>query len=161
MSDRLDAKISTAGRAGARIASDIVELTEEESWTRLRSQQLGRVCIVASGRRHIFPVNYAVGDRAIVFRTAPGAKLEHGPGSTTCFEVDAYDGHTLEGWSVMAWGILEEITDARDEQSRSLRTLPVHPVAPGTRPHWIALRVDKVTGRYFSGGWILPGAFLG
>lgn len=140
---------------------DIHPLSIEECWRYLRSQHLGRVTITAAGRPHIFPVNYAIGGRTIVFRTAPGAKLEHGPGSITCFEVDGYNKTSLEGWSVMAFGILEDITGGDDARSRTLRHLPVRPVAPGIRMHWMAMRADHVTGRYFRSGWIVPGAFYG
>jgi len=150
------------GRAGARAASEsVLELTEKECWAHLRAQQLGRLAIVVEGVPQIFPVNYAVGERSIVFRTAPGSKLAHGPGSIACFEIDGYDRHAREGWSVTAVGSLEEITDAEDARSRSLRELEVDPLAPGARLHWVALHPDHVTGRHFAAGWIVPGAFLG
>ncbi len=154
--------MASQGRAGAAYASpEVLALSAEQCWHLLRTQRLGRVVINVGGRPHLFPVNYATGERAIVFRTAPGAKLDHGPGSISCFEVDAYDPHTLEGWSVMAFGRLEDITDAQDEASQALRTLAVRPVAPGAKLHWIALRVEELSGRHFASGWIVPGAFLG
>jgi uncharacterized protein len=153
---------SGAGRAGAHYASpEVLALSSEQCWSRLRSQQLGRVVIDVRDRPHVFPVNYAIAEQAIVFRTAAGAKLEYGPGSMSCFEIDSYDRHSLEGWSVMAFGRLEDITTATDELSRTLRAIEIHPVAPGSKLHSIALKVDEVSGRRFSGGWIVPGAFLG
>ena len=150
------------GRAGARASSaGVLELTEEHCWQYLQAHQLGRLAIVIGGRPQIFPVNYAVGEKAIVFRTEPGSKLAHGPGSVACFEVDGYDPHTREGWSVTAVGPLEEITDAEDARSRALRQLPVELLAPGARLHWIALNAEKVTGRRFAAGWVIPGLFLG
>jgi nitroimidazol reductase NimA-like FMN-containing flavoprotein (pyridoxamine 5'-phosphate oxidase superfamily) len=151
-----------AGRAGARTASpEIQALDGEECWRYLKGQSLGRISFAVNGRPHVFPVNYVAVDETIVFRTAPGAKLDSGPGSKSCFEIDGYDRHSTEGWSVMAFGELEEITHADDERSRSLRELPLQPLAPGERLHWIALKVDEVAGRYFSGGWVVPGRFLG
>jgi uncharacterized protein len=150
------------GRAGLRERSpEIASLSERECWSYLRGQELGRVTVAARGRVHVFPVNYAVHDGSIVFRTAPGTKLDYGPSSLSCFEVDGYSRHSLEGWSVMAFGRLEEVTQAEDDRSRALRRLPIRPVAPGSRMHWIAMRVDELTGRYFTGGWIVPGEFLG
>ena len=149
------------GRAGLRVATEMNALDDEESWTYLRANRLGRVGISVAGRLHIFPVNYAVGGHSIVFRTAAGSKLEHGPGQLTCFEVDGYDHGSLEGWSVMAFGRLEDITDATDEESAALRGLQIQPVAPGPRMHFIAMRVDEVTGRRFTAGWLVPGAYLG
>ncbi|HEY4913483.1 MAG TPA: pyridoxamine 5'-phosphate oxidase family protein [Candidatus Dormibacteraeota bacterium] len=150
------------GRAGASAASPaVLPLSEEQCWKHLRGQQLGRLAIVAAGRPDIFPVNYAVGEMSIVFRTAPGTKLVYGPDSVACFEIDGYDPHAREGWSVVAVGHLEEITDARDARSVALRQLRVDPLAPGARFHWVALHAGQVTGRHFASGWIIPGGFLG
>ncbi|HEX9100284.1 MAG TPA: pyridoxamine 5'-phosphate oxidase family protein [Candidatus Dormibacteraeota bacterium] len=150
------------GRAGARAPSPaVLLLTEEQCWKHLRGQRLGRLAIVIDGRPQIFPVNYAVGEKSIVFRTAPGSKLAHGPGSNACFEIDGYDQHVREGWSVVAVGNLEEITDAEDARSQALRQLPLDPLPPGDRPHWVALHAEQVTGRQFASGWIIPGGFLG
>jgi uncharacterized protein len=150
------------GRAGASPPSPtVLPLSEEQCWKYLRGQLLGRLAIVMAGRPEIFPVNYAVGERSIVFRTAPGTKLAHGASSVACFEIDGYDEHAREGWSVVAFGHLEEITDAGDARSLALRQLRVDPLAPGARLHWIALHAEQVTGRHFASGWIVPGGFLG
>ena len=152
----------SSGRAEARASTaGVLELTEEQCWVYLQIHQLGRLAIVVGGCPQVFPVNYAVGEKAIVFRTEPGSKLKHGPGSVACFEIDGYDPHTREGWSVTAVGPLEEITNAEDARSRALRQLPVDPLAPGARLHWIALNAEKVTGRRFAAGWVIPGLFLG
>jgi nitroimidazol reductase NimA-like FMN-containing flavoprotein (pyridoxamine 5'-phosphate oxidase superfamily) len=148
------------GRAGAVAPSPaVLLLREEQCWTYLRGQRLGRLAIVVDGRPQVFPVNYSVGEKSIVFRTAPGAKLTYGPGSVACFEIDGYDEHAREGWSVVAVGHLEEITDVEDARSLALRRLHVDPVAPGARLHWIALHAEQVTGRHFASGWIVPGGF--
>jgi nitroimidazol reductase NimA-like FMN-containing flavoprotein (pyridoxamine 5'-phosphate oxidase superfamily) len=150
------------GRAGFTPASaNVLALSREDCWALLRSHRLGRLAIVMEGRPRIFPVNYAVADDTVVFRTAPGAKLLHGPGAAACFEIDDYDQKTAMASSVVVAGVLEEITDANDERSRSLRLLSVEPVAPGHRLHWLALNADQVSGRSFQGGWIVPGQYLG
>ena len=142
-------------------STELSALTEAECWSLLRQHDLGRLALVVAGWPRIFPVNYAVADWALVFRTQPGSKLAHGPGSPACFEVDAYDERTAGGWSVMVVGILEEITGREDERSRRLRRLPVQPRAPGRKDHWVALVADEITGRSFRGGWIVPGHYLG
>ncbi len=149
-------------RGGAREAApDIKPLSIETCWRYLHSQQLGRVTITAAGRPHVFPVNFAIAGRTIVFRTAPGTKLSHGPGSVACFEVDDYDKGSLKGWSVMAFGVLRDITRGEDRLSQRLRQLQVQPAAPGTMVHWIAMLAEEVTGRSFRGGWLAPAIFLG
>jgi hypothetical protein len=116
---------------------------------------------VVVGWPRVFPVNYSVGEGALVFHTEPGAKLAHGPGSAVCFEIDGYDATTASGWSVMAVGILEDITGSDDPRAKQLRDLPVQPRAPGKRSHWLALIPDEISGRRFRGGGVLPGHYLG
>jgi uncharacterized protein len=162
VSRRSEEDAGSLGRAGAGPPSPtVLPLSEEQCWKYLRGQQLGRLAIVVAGRPEIFPVNYASAEKSIVFRAAPGTKLAHGPGSVACFEIDGYDQHTREGWSIVAIGSLEEITDAADARSLALRQLPIDPLAPGARLHWIALHAEQVTGRHFASGWIVPGGFLG
>jgi len=150
------------GRAGLNAASaTVLTLPEDECWSLLRKHNVGRLAIVVEGRPRIFPVNYAVGDNALVFRTEPGAKLTHGPGSAACFEIDEFDHRNSTAWSVMVVGVLNDITEANDVRSRGLRRLPVEPAAPGPRLHWLALNADEVSGRRFRGGWIVPGHYFG
>ncbi|TMC08427.1 MAG: pyridoxamine 5'-phosphate oxidase family protein [Chloroflexi bacterium] len=163
MSDRPDAgsdpddDSTSVGRAGQRRATEaVVSLTPSECWARLRTHTFGRLAVVVGGRPLIFPMNYAAGEDALVFRTERGVKLAHGPGSTVCLEIDDYDPHTATGWSVMVLGLLEDISEGGDPRSQALRKLPVRPLAPGIRGSWLALRVDELSGRYFRGGWVGP-----
>jgi nitroimidazol reductase NimA-like FMN-containing flavoprotein (pyridoxamine 5'-phosphate oxidase superfamily) len=139
----------------------VLTLSDEDCWSLLRTHNLGRLAIVIEDRPRIFPVTYAAAEDTVVFRTQPGAKLQHGPGSAACFEIDDYDQGTSIAWSVMVVGVLKDITDANDELSRRLRRLDVEPVAPGQKLHWLALNADEVSGRSFRGGWIVPGHYLG
>jgi nitroimidazol reductase NimA-like FMN-containing flavoprotein (pyridoxamine 5'-phosphate oxidase superfamily) len=139
--------------------SSLEVLFDEDCWSLLKSHDLGRLAIVVAGWPRVFPINYAVGEGALVFRTEPGAKLAHGPGSAVCFEIDGYDEENASGWSVMAVGILRDITG--DPGAKRLRELPVLPRAPGKRTHWLALIPDEVSGRRFRGGWGVPGHYFG
>ena len=150
------------GRGGLKLASShVLTLFAEDCWALLRENALGRVAIVVEGVPRIFPVNYAAADGSVVFRTEPGTKLEHGPGSRACFEIDGYDEAAAVGWSVMVVGVLADITNSKDERSRRLRHLPVEPAAPGARLHWLELAADEVSGRSFQGGWMVPGGYFG
>jgi uncharacterized protein len=162
MTDRVDRGSGMQGHDGAAPASPAaVAPGEAECWRHLRNEDLGRIGVTLDGQPLVFPVNYAVNKEWIVFRTAPGTMLHRAPGSPACFEIDGYDRGLREGWSVMAVGKLEEITESDDSHSQALRGLPVQPLAPGPRPHWIALRVERVSGRQFTSGWIVPGNWLG
>jgi uncharacterized protein len=157
MRDEADLEDTTIGRAGLRPASTgVLELSPDDCWAHLKGRGFGRLAIVVDSVPRVFPMNYAAAEGVLVFRTEPGTKLRHGPGSLACLEVDGYDPREALGWSVMATGRLEDITDAGDERSRRLRSLPLVPSAPGERHHWLALNVIEVSGRFFRRGWLGP-----
>lgn len=130
-------------------ASDIEVLSEEESVELLRSRSIGRIALVEDGQPQIFPVNYAADDRAIVFRTAPGTKLDAAPMAKVAFEIDEVDQVAGVAWSVVVHGVAYDVTTALDELSERLRTLVVEPMAPGERPSWVAIRRHGISGRRF------------
>jgi nitroimidazol reductase NimA-like FMN-containing flavoprotein (pyridoxamine 5'-phosphate oxidase superfamily) len=107
----------------------------------LRGRRVGRLGIVIGGEPVILPVNYAVAGETIVFRSAPGSKLDMGPRAPACFEVDEFDESMHVGWSVLVAGRLEEI-DAGEAGAAG-----VTPWAPGERDHWMRLVPRRVTGR--------------
>ena len=53
----------------------ITILSESESWQLLASQALGRLVTSVGGRPEMFPVNFVVQHRTVLFRTAEGTKL--------------------------------------------------------------------------------------
>ena len=125
-----------------------VEVLEHDECVRLLSTcAVGRLGVVDAGQPVILPVNFLVTDDSIVFRTGAGTKLRHAQGSPACFEVDEIDPATQSGWSVLAVGRLEEVTDYDEAEVRRLRTLPLSPWAEGERSHWLRLVTTRVTGR--------------
>jgi uncharacterized protein len=127
----------------------IRSMTEGECLACLRSRDLGRVAFDVQDRPEILPVNYAMEGRIVVFRTAPGEKLESIPGAHVAFEVDSWDAGAGIGWSVVVKGRAEEVTLNGGRSAEHIRRTHVHPVAPGERTHWIAIRAADVTGRQF------------
>src|SRR6202162_3495089 len=80
----------------------------------LRSHDLGRIAVIdREVRPLIFPINYFFDEGVIVFRTAPGAKLDLAPGAHVGFEIDGWDADQGVGWSVLVKGIAQDITDPR------------------------------------------------
>src|SRR6266542_703777 len=63
----------------------------------------------------IFPVNYALSGRMIVFRTAPGTELSYAPMTKVAFEIDDYDAPTGVCWSVMVQGVPHDALEALDD----------------------------------------------
>lgn len=131
------------------VPSEVEEIPETECRRLLALHRPGRLAVTVDGQPEIFPLNYAMDDRVIVFRTAPGAKLTFAPMSKVAFEIDEYDPSIRGGWSVLVKGIAEDITGALDRISEAARKLPVSPLAPGQREHWLAVRPSKITGRRF------------
>jgi uncharacterized protein len=129
--------------------SDIEVMSEEECMDLLRSHRVGRIALTDHGQPLIFPVNYAVDDRAVVFRTAPGMKLAEAPMSKVAFEIDEVDVASGTAWSVMIQGIAYEITGALDSLSERLQQLVVEPMAPGERRNWVAVMRREISGRRF------------
>lgn len=127
---------------GLQVMSDVDCVKE------LRAHDLGRVAVVDSeGRPLIFPINYFFDEGVVVFRTAPGAKLDFAPGAYVCFEIDGFDAGT--GWSVMVKGIAHDITEPRSAPTGRMKLWPVRPVAPGSREHWIGVWANEISGRKF------------
>lgn len=119
-----------------------VEVIDRDECLRLlRGLHVGRLGVVAGGEPLILPVNYAVVGETVVFRSAPGSKLDQGPRTPACFEVDEFDDDLRSGWSVLVAGRLEEI-DGHEAAGAG-----VVPWAPGDRSHWMRLVPRLITGR--------------
>jgi nitroimidazol reductase NimA-like FMN-containing flavoprotein (pyridoxamine 5'-phosphate oxidase superfamily) len=124
-------------------------LSEEDCLALLRTWELGRIAFDVDGRVEIFPVNYGMEGSIIVFWTSSGTKLDEVPKRAVAFEVDSWEPESSIGWSVVARGWAEEVTTSIGRVAEHLRWVPVHPVAPGERRHWIGIKPADITGRRF------------
>lgn len=131
------------------IDDGVTILPESECWALLAGVTLGRLVTSAGGQPEIFPVNYAVQRRSIVFRTAEGTKLiSTAINHDVLFEVDDHD--VAEGWSVIVRGTArsprtaEEIEDAGRAQ--------VLPWTTSEKSHYVRVIPRQVTGRRFRFG---------
>ena len=114
----------------------------------LRRTRVGRVVVNVDGVPAALPVNFALLDDDIVFRTGPGTKLSAAlDGATVGFEVDRIDPVFESGWSVLIQGPAAVITGA-DELLRA-RRLHLRTWAPGDRPQFVRIRSESVSGRRF------------
>jgi len=133
------------------------ELLEDVCWRLLSRSSFGRVVFCQDGEPGALPVNCAVSDHTIVFRTiAQSTFFEFSHGSRIAFEADHTDHIAESGWSVLVRGTLHEVTDAREIDL--LVDLPIHPWAPGTRDRWMRIVPDNVTGRTISRHRLVPDA---
>jgi len=122
-------------------------LDERECLQLLAEHEVGRLGVIEGGAPTIFPVNYQLDGKAIVFRTGPGTKLDHGLRAPACFEIDQFDQSQRCGWSVVGVGRLRLVTGYDGETLTRVTALPVDPWAPGDKPHWMRLAFTELSGR--------------
>ena len=80
-------------------------------WSMLRAESVGRIAYVVENRAMIIPVNFAVIQDHIVFRSDPGDKLNWVPQQDICIEADGSDDPD-HVWSVIAHGLARDVTTA-------------------------------------------------
>lgn len=127
----------------------LYELTEEDCWALLERGALGRLAVTAAGVVDVFPVNYAVDDRRILFKTSDGTKLAsltvH---EQVAFEIDGVDDQTA--WSVVVKGIAKPL-DRPSERESAARDRIISWL-PTLKSHVVAIEPIAVTGRGFLRG---------
>ena len=119
-------------------------LNAEQCWDLLRSQELGRLAFRLTDEVHLVPINYAVVDERILFRTAEGDKLL---GITmhpeVVFEIDSHDHETAQ--SVILRGTARRLEEHEEhEVSDLLRSWVSTP-----KYNVVEITPTEVTGRAF------------
>ena len=116
----------------------------------LRARTFGRVSVQIGDAPAILPVNYALLDDEVVFRTDPGTKLSAALMRTmVAFEVDDTDPVTRSGWSVLVVGFAEEI---RDRATRArIDALGLEPWVTEGIDFVVRIRTRTISGRRLAG----------
>lgn len=120
-------------------------LSDERCLQLLGSEPVGRVGFSAGSLPVVYPVNYFLDGRTIVFRSEPGQKLyaaEHD--SVACLEIDRYDPLGHDGWSVLATG---RLSLASPERAERLAGLPIAPWALAEASWFVELPIEVLSGR--------------
>ncbi|MEM1335839.1 MAG: pyridoxamine 5'-phosphate oxidase family protein [Actinomycetota bacterium] len=130
-------------------SADPVEiLDDDECWELLSSTLVGRLAVDVGGQPDIFPINYLVDGREIVFRSGAGTKLaaavlmHH-----VAFEIDGYLPEERMAWSVIVKGRAHEIE--RMEERYAADDLPLFPWIATDKPTFVRITPNSVTGRRF------------
>jgi nitroimidazol reductase NimA-like FMN-containing flavoprotein (pyridoxamine 5'-phosphate oxidase superfamily) len=112
----------------------------------LGTLDVGRCAWVGEdGRVVVLPVNFAIEEGDIIFRSAAGAKLAAArAGQRFSFEGDDIEPALRTGWSVLVTGHASEVSDP--QEAARLAQL-VHPWARDERPNVVRLHAEQVTGR--------------
>jgi uncharacterized protein len=132
---------------------ETVDLSPDQCELLLRAGVTGRVAVSSPDGPHLVPVNYSVVDHAIVLRTSPYSTLgTYGRGSMLAFEVDWFDHERWQGWSVVARGRADVVTDSAVLE-RIRTTWDPRPWAAGARNLYLRLPWTELTGRQVGVGW--------
>ncbi|GAB3772402.1 hypothetical protein FB382_002891 [Nocardioides ginsengisegetis] len=132
---------------------DPFELSPSECEALLRAGVVGRIALATPTGPHIVPVNYSVVEESIVVLTSPYSLLgTHGRDSMLAFEIDQFDYEYHRGWSVVARGRAEVVTDPA-EVERIRKTWPPRPWASGIRTLCLRIRWSELSGRRLGTGW--------
>lgn len=122
----------------------IDDLAPEQCWELLRSTGLGRLATSVGGIVDIFPVNYFVHDGALLFRTAPGSKLQSIVSDPiVAFEVDGVD--TRWHWSVVVYGTAERLSS--DVEIIETGVMELVSWSPTLKYNYVRITPDDITGR--------------
>jgi len=134
----------------------ILTLDDDQSWKLLEGTKHGRLVVTVGGEPDIFPVNYAVGNRKIYLRTAPGNKLaELTINANVLFEADGI--LSDEAWSVVLRGtarVLEQSADIAAAESLGLQQW-----VPTLKDFYVEIQPVSISGRHFKFGENPPRAF--
>ncbi|MEB3982057.1 pyridoxamine 5'-phosphate oxidase family protein [Mycobacterium sp. 663a-19] len=124
-------------------------LSEDESWRRLGGVALGRLVTSFAGEPEIFPVNFVVQDRTVLFRTSEGTKLFSAvANNTVLFEAD--DHETADGWSVIVRGRARRLrTEAEIAEAERAQLIPW---TATPKVHYVRVTPSEITGRHFRFG---------
>lgn len=84
----------------------LVELSRQECFELLAEKVVGRVAFVDADGPVVLPVNYALDNETVLFRTSASSLLAaHLRDGTVAFQVDEVDEVTESGWSVLLRGV--------------------------------------------------------
>jgi uncharacterized protein len=125
------------------------ELSESACLALLRTVDVGRLAVnTEDGAVDIFPINFTVDHGTVVFRTAPGTKLDSIIASQrVAFEADHFDWYEHVAWSVVIKGDAELAMRRGDLED--LFDVEVHPWHPRHKPHLVRIVPTATTGRRF------------
>jgi nitroimidazol reductase NimA-like FMN-containing flavoprotein (pyridoxamine 5'-phosphate oxidase superfamily) len=129
----------------------IEELDEDQCLNLISGGGIGRIAYTSRSGPAVLPVNYALHDGAVVFRTAAHGPLDEDlrTGITNAdyrvaFEIDDIDMAAKRGWSVLIQGPAHHVTEAEEE---AVRRAAVDTWAPGDRELFVRITPQRITGR--------------
>ncbi len=124
-------------------------LSVSECWELLSSVSLGRLVTSGAGQPEMFPVNFVVQRRTVLFRTAEGTKLVSAAiNNQVLFEADEHD--AAGGWSVIVKGMTRTLRS--DDEIEEAERAQLLPWTATPKPHYVRVLPSSITGRRFRFG---------
>lgn len=124
----------------------LVTLDDAACLEKLAGAQIGRVIMSIDALPAAHPVTYTLIGEDIVFRTRAGAKLDAALDHTVVgFEVDELDLESHSGWSVLAVGMADVVTDP--DEIAELEQHDIRSWVGVDLPHYVRIRIAQLTGR--------------
>jgi uncharacterized protein len=127
--------------------SSTTQLPVDDCWELFRNADFGRLGVIVESHPEIFPVNYVVDHGSIVFRSAPGTKLDAALSGEVVLEVDGFNPNTSVAWSVVARGSAQRMSSITDVLESAM--LPLFPWQSGEKNNFVRIVPTVVTGRRF------------
>lgn len=124
-----------------------VALREAECWALLRRAGKGIVATAADSKADVFPVNYLIDGETLLFRSAPGTKLDQiaiAPDVAFVIEGHGSDGY----WSVVLRGTAEVLSDQVEIIGSG--ALELASWAPGEKRNFVRITPQAISGRRVS-----------
>ena len=125
-------------------------LSESECWNLLSSMTLGRLVTCVDDHPEIFPVNFVVQRRTVLFRTAELATKLFTVVMNNRVAFEADDHNVSEGWSVIVKG-RAQVLNSRAE-IREAERAQLLPWTAGVKGRYVRVFPSEITGRRFRFG---------
>jgi nitroimidazol reductase NimA-like FMN-containing flavoprotein (pyridoxamine 5'-phosphate oxidase superfamily) len=127
-------------------------LDEAECLRLISSGGVGRLAYVGRYGPTVLPVNYAMHEGTIVFRTAHDSPTDEDLRTgiadaeyKVAFEMDDLNPVLREGWSVLVQGSVHHVTS--EDERVSVLEAGVEPWAGGVRELFLRIQPTRITGR--------------
>jgi nitroimidazol reductase NimA-like FMN-containing flavoprotein (pyridoxamine 5'-phosphate oxidase superfamily) len=123
----------------------VLDLSVEECWALLRTQEFGRVAYRLVDEVHIVPINYLVDRGRLIVRTTSGNKLLAAAlQSDAALEIDWVE--ETSAWSVVVRGRFHRLSE---DEAAEVDDSRLHSWVPTLKYEMLALLPSEVTGRRF------------
>ena len=130
----------------------IEELSEQQCLTLIAGGGIGRIAYTSRSGPVVLPVNYALRDGAVVFRTTRHSALDEdlqtgisGGDYLVAFEIDEIDVPGRQGWSVLIQGPAPHVEG--ETERAAAEQAGVEPWPAGERELFLRIVPNRVTGR--------------